>query len=72
MDYNLKNLGQTTIEYILFLTIVVAIALTAFQRIKESLVENNDSFLKTLFSNLESSISSSQTGGKFKKFRFKP
>jgi len=66
-----KSTGQSTIEYILLLVVVIAIALTTFTRVKDSLVRSDNSFIKTLFKGLESSVSTAQSGGKFKKFKFK-
>lgn len=68
----LKQSGQTMVEYVLLLAVVVSIAFTIFRRIDEYLVSNPDSFQNKYLRGFASVLGNSadtNIRGRYKRFR---
>lgn len=63
-----KQLGQTTVEYIFLLALVVLITLSLFKKLNEYLVENPDSFLNRYLDQFKANLSSE--GGGSERYRW--
>ena len=59
----MNNKGQSSVEYIMLLVVMVTIALAAFGKIRAFMVENPDSFLNSYIKSYEQVFGGSSTQG---------
>jgi hypothetical protein len=73
MSYNKemeKQAGQTSVEYILMLVVVVSISMGVYKKIEEGLITNPNSFVNSYIQSFSSSmpISNGAYQGQYKRF----
>lgn len=65
-----RALGQTTVEYILIIAVLMSIVFTALHRLQSQIIGQDDSFVKKIISELETNFSDGHVSGKYKKYHF--